>query len=81
MGNRKKMSFEEAMAELEEIVEKLEKGELTLDQSLEYFKKGVELSKYCNNRLEEVERQITLLIEGQDGELVEENYLEETNEF
>jgi len=77
----KKKSFEEAMAELEQIVEKLEKGELTLDESLEYFKKGVELSKYCNKRLEEVERQITLLIEGENGEITEKNYLEEANGF
>ena len=81
MGNKKRKSFEDAMVELEDIVEKLEKGELTLDESLEYFKKGVELSKYCNNRLEEVEREISILVEGQDGEIIEEKYAEDVNEF
>lgn len=67
-----KRTFEEAMNELEEIVEKLENGELTLDQSLECFQKGIELSKYCNKRLDEVEKKITVLIENEEGELVEE---------
>lgn len=81
MKSEKRKSFEDAMLELEGIVEKLEKGELTLDESLKYFKRGVELSRYCSNRLEEVEKEITVLIEGQDGEVTEEKYVEEMNEF
>ena len=65
--------FEQAIVELEEVVGKLEKGELTLDESIEYFQKGVELSKYCSKRLDEAERKITLLIEKENGEISEEN--------
>ncbi|NJD03549.1 MAG: exodeoxyribonuclease VII small subunit [Ruminiclostridium sp.] len=64
--------FEQAIAELEEVVGKLEKGELTLDESIEFFQKGVELSKYCSKRLDEAERKITLLIEKENGEIAEE---------
>ncbi len=57
---------------MEDVVAKLEKGELTLDESIEFFQKGVELSKYCSKRLDEAERKITLLIEKENGELSEE---------
>ena len=68
-----KKSFEEAIVELEEVVAKLEKGELSLDDSIAAFQKGIELSKYCNNRLEEVEKKISILIE-EDGELKEKSF-------
>lgn len=67
----KGVSFEKAIEELEEIVKKLEKGELTLDESIEFFQKGVELTKYCSKRLDEAERSITMLIEGENGQIVE----------
>ena len=59
--------FEAAIAELEQIVRKLEDGELTLEQSLEFYERGVKLSRYCHTRLEEAERRIEILTEG--GEL------------
>lgn len=64
-------SFEKAISELEEIVKKLEKGELTLDESIECFQRGVELTKYCSRRLDEAERSITMLIEGENGSISE----------
>jgi exodeoxyribonuclease VII small subunit len=66
-----KVSFEEAMAELEKIVEFLEKGDLSLDESIELFQRGVELSKLCGNRLDEVEKKISVLIEDETGEITE----------
>lgn len=60
-------SFEQAMAELEEIVKKLEKGELTLEDSINCFQRGVELTKYCSKKLDEAERSITMLIESEKG--------------
>lgn len=65
-------SFEKAIAELEEIVKKLEKGELALDDSISCFQRGVELTKYCNKKLDEAERSITMLIEGENGILEKE---------
>ena len=65
-------SFEEALEELENIVDKLEKGELTLDKSLEYFQRGVKLSKYCSKRLDEVEKKISVLVEAENGTIKEE---------
>jgi exodeoxyribonuclease VII small subunit len=59
--------FEAAIAELEIIVKKLEEGDLTLEQSLELYERGVHLSRYCHGRLEEAERRIEVL--GERGEL------------
>lgn len=64
-------NFEEAINELEGIVEKLEKGELPLDESIEVFQKGIELSKFCSKRLDEVERKISILVEDEKGVIKE----------
>lgn len=74
--NEMNKSFEEAVAELELIVDKLEKGELSLDESMEYFRRGVELAKYCNKILDEAERKITVLIEDEKGEIKETPFVE-----
>lgn len=55
--------FEAALAELETIVKRLEAGELTLEQSLELYERGVQLSRFCHARLEEAERRIEILNE------------------
>jgi len=69
-----KNSFEEAISKLQEIVEKLEKGDLTLDESIEYFQEGIKLSKFCTKRLDEIEKKITVLIEGENGEVEEKAF-------
>ena len=53
--------FEAAIAELESVVKKLEEGDLSLEQSLDLYTRGVELSKYCHARLEDAERRIEIL--------------------
>jgi exodeoxyribonuclease VII small subunit len=55
--------FEGAIAELETIVKKLEEGELPLEQSLALYERGVQLSRFCHGKLEEVERRIEILNE------------------
>ena len=55
--------FEAALAELEEIVKKLEGGDLTLEASLALYERGVELSRFCHARLEDAEKRIEILNE------------------
>jgi exodeoxyribonuclease VII small subunit len=55
--------FEAALSELESIVRRLEQGDLTLENSLGLYERGVTLSRYCHERLEDVERRIELLTE------------------
>ena len=59
--------FESALAELEAIVRTLEQGDLTLEQSLERFERGIKLSRFCHTRLEHAERRVEVLTE--QGEL------------
>jgi len=55
--------FEAAIAELESVVRKLEEGDLALDASLQLYERGVQLSRFCHARLEDVERRIEILNE------------------
>jgi len=55
--------FETAIAELEGIVKTLEEGDLPLERSLQLFERGVRLSRFCHDRLEEAERRIEVLTE------------------
>ena len=59
-------SFEQAMEELEQLVEKMESGELPLEASLDAYKRGSELVKYCAAQLERVEKQVKVL----EGEML-----------
>ena len=60
--------FESAIGELETIVKQLEDGDLPLDKSLALFERGVELSRYCHDRLGEAQRRIDILTERGDLE-------------
>jgi len=63
------IKFEDALSQLENIVEKLERGELSLDESLAAFEEGIKLSRICSKRLDEAEKKIEILIKGDDGQL------------
>lgn len=69
---KQKQSFEDAIEELENVVEQLEKGELTLEESIDFFQKGIELSKYCGKKLDEIEKKISVLIDNGQSEVSEE---------
>lgn len=56
------MSFEEAMEQLEVIVQRLEEGDVPLEEALNIYKKGMELSKLCHDKLKSVEEQLTTVI-------------------
>ncbi|MEG0073323.1 MAG: exodeoxyribonuclease VII small subunit [Clostridia bacterium] len=66
-------TFEENLEMLEEVVKSLENGDLKLDEALEKFKTGIELTKSCTKKLDDVEKQIKILV-NEDNELVEENF-------
>lgn len=71
-----KISFEENMKKLEEIATELEKGDLDLDTSVAKFEEGMKISKECSEMLEKAEKKITMLIKNDDGELSEENFVQ-----
>lgn len=63
------LKFEAAMKRLEEIVAKMEGGELSLDDSLKLFEEGIKLSRQLNKRLEEAERTVEALVRDEGGSL------------
>ena len=65
------VKFEDALAQLEAIVERLEGGELPLEEALKVFEEGVRLTKLCSQRLTEAERRIAILVKSASGALEE----------
>ena len=60
-------TFEASLQELEKIVRRLEDGDLSLEESLKLFEKGVKLSRECQERLNQAERRIEVLIQDENG--------------
>jgi exodeoxyribonuclease VII small subunit len=65
--SEKNQTFEVSLQELEKIVRKLEDGDLPLEESLKLFEKGVKLSRECQERLNQAERRIEVLLKDEDG--------------
>jgi len=61
-------TFEQALVALEKIVERLEKGELPLEESLQLYEEGIRLSRLCHGKLEEAEGKIEMLLKDAKGE-------------
>jgi exodeoxyribonuclease VII small subunit len=70
MANVKEKTFEASLAELEQIVKRLEDGEQPLEESLRLFEGGVKLARECRERLTQAERRIEVLMKDSDGRLV-----------
>ena len=62
----KKKSFEEALEKLEQITKELEEGDLSLEESLNYFDEGVQLAELCNSKLNDAQKKIEILLKKND---------------
>ena len=63
----KKMNFEQSLSRLEEIVQKLENGDLMLSDSLKLFEEGTELISVCTKMLDEAEQKVVILKQGENA--------------
>ena len=70
-NSKRTVKFEKALESLEAIVEKMEEGELTLEQSLKAFEDGVKLSRQCQDALKLAEQKVQLLVERSGDDLLE----------
>ena len=77
MATRRPNEFEKAFQNLEKIVQRLEGEEMPLDESLQLFEEGIRLSRFCHQRLEEVERKIELILADAKGQPVTEPFEED----
>ncbi|MDD2376633.1 MAG: exodeoxyribonuclease VII small subunit [Clostridia bacterium] len=70
----KNETFEKSLEELENIANELERGNLSLEKSIETFEKGIKLSKECSEKLDKAEKRINILVQTENG-LEEENFI------
>ncbi len=66
--------FETALRRLEEIVQMLEAGNLSLEEGMKLFEEGMKLSRFCTEKLEEAERKVEILVKNAKGEMVEQPF-------
>jgi exodeoxyribonuclease VII small subunit len=76
-ARRSSNEFEKSFQQLEKIVQRLEGEELPLDESLQLFEEGIRLSRFCHQRLEEVEKKIELILADAKGQPVIEPFEDE----
>ena len=69
MAEKKKISLEDSMSRLEEIVKEMENEKLPLDKSLKLYEEGIGLVERCSSELESAKRKIQILQQGKDGEI------------
>jgi exodeoxyribonuclease VII small subunit len=74
---KKTFRFEEALSELEQLVERMEQGNLPLEESLKLFEHGVQLTRACQKALKEAEQKVQILLES-DGELTLQPFTDES---
>jgi exodeoxyribonuclease VII small subunit len=77
--NMAKEKFEEALGRLEDIVKRMEAGDMPLEESLKAFEEGIKLARLCSRRLDEAERRVEMLLK-QEQELVIRPFKVEENE-
>lgn len=71
----KPKTFEDAVSQLEKIVQELEAEELPLENAMEKFEEGISLSKFCSEKLDETERKVTILLQDAEGNISEKPFL------
>ncbi len=72
-----KEKFEEALKKLEELVKKMEAGDLTLDESLKAFEEGIRLIRFCTRKLDETERKVEILLRDEQGDMTAVPFLQD----
>ena len=71
-----KKTFEQAMKQLEQIVQDLESWDMPLEKAIKKFEEGIQLSKYCTSKLDESEKRITILMKDTAGDVSEVPFAE-----
>lgn len=74
----KKKTFESALQELEKIVREMESGDLNLEESVGKYEQGIQLSKFCLDTLDQIEKKISLITVDQNGDVKETPFDHET---
>jgi exodeoxyribonuclease VII small subunit len=71
---KKEKAFEEALRELEEIVNRLEQGEIPLEEALQLFEQGVKLSRFCHTKLDEAQKRVEIVLKDESGKMTTRSF-------
>lgn len=71
-------TFEKAMNKLEQIVQELESADLPLEKAIKKFEEGVQLSKFCSEKLDETEKRISILLKDQNDRVFDKPFISKT---
>ena len=75
-----KKTIEQAIKQLEQIVQDLESGDMPLEKAIKKFEEGVQLSNFCSQKLDETEKRITILMQNSDGKIAEAPFPDGNND-
>ncbi len=73
-------TFEQSLKQLERIVQELEDGDLPLEKAIKKFEEGIQLTKYCSQKLDETEKKISILLKNAEGQIVEKPFTPDKDE-
>lgn len=76
-----KKTFEQAIKQLEQIVNELESNDIPLEKAMKKFEEGVKLSKDCGEILDETEKKINLLLKNSDGDIIENPFFSDEDDI
>ncbi|MDJ0711451.1 MAG: exodeoxyribonuclease VII small subunit [Woeseiaceae bacterium] len=77
MASTKKFNLEKSLADLEELVQELESGDLPLEKAMKKFEEGIKLTRGCQTALKEAEQKVEILLQSAGGEDLEEFEVDE----
>lgn len=71
---KKKLTLDKAMEDLDELIEKINSNEIPLEEAVKLYKKGIELSEYCNNYISDIEGEVKTIRETSDNKFILKNF-------
>ena len=77
MSSTKKFNLEKSLADLEDLVEELESGDLPLEKAMKKFEEGIKLTRGCQTALKEAEQKVEILLKSAGGEVLEDFEIED----
>jgi exodeoxyribonuclease VII small subunit len=73
-------TFEQSLKQLERIVQELEDGDLPLEKAIKKFEEGIQLTKFCSQKLDETEKKISILLKNTEGQITEKPFSPDDDE-
>jgi len=73
-------TFEQSLKQLERIVQELEDGDLPLEKAIKKFEEGIQLTKFCSEKLDETEKKVSILLKNAEGQIAEKPFIPDNKE-